>query len=184
MGDRPRRDAADPRAEQPARPHRRAGRRADEDRARRRRGRAARGRGVRLRDRADGRLGLRHDARVPPGHVPGGRRDAEPGAAGPLHGQAGVRRELLRVHRGGGARVPGAPRVPEHRGGDRPRRVPRHAPGDRPLEGAGSRPRAHPREARPRRGRVAAEHDDAGPRPREGARQPARRAGRGRAGAA
>ncbi len=39
-------------------------------------------------------------------------------------------------------------------------------------------------EARPRRGRVAAEHHNAGPRPGEGARQPARRAGRGRAGAA
>ena len=37
---------------------------------------------------------------------PVGRRHPEPGAARALHRQAGVRRELLRVHRRGGARAP------------------------------------------------------------------------------
>ena len=55
VGARPRRDAAGAGAEQPARPHRRAGRRPDEDRPRRRHRRAAGRRGVRLRDRAAGR---------------------------------------------------------------------------------------------------------------------------------
>jgi glutamate synthase (NADPH/NADH) large chain len=36
-----------------------------------------------------------------------------------LHRQAGVRRDLLRVHRRGGARAPGRPRLPQHRRGRR-----------------------------------------------------------------
>ena len=67
--------------------------------------RAARRRGVRLRDRAAGRVGLHHDAGLPPRHLPGRRRDAEPGAARAVHRQAGVRRQLLRVHRRGGPRA-------------------------------------------------------------------------------
>ena len=49
--------------------------------------RAARRRGVRLRDRAAGGLRLHHDAGLPPRHLPGRRRDAEPGAARALHRQ-------------------------------------------------------------------------------------------------
>ena len=81
VGARPRRDAADARAEPAARPHRRAGRRPDEDRPRRRDRRAARRRRVRLRDGAARRRGLHHDAQVPPQHLPGRRRDAGSGAA-------------------------------------------------------------------------------------------------------
>ncbi len=55
VGARPGRDAAGAGAERPARPHRRPGRRPDEDRPRRRHRRAARRRGVRLRHRAAGR---------------------------------------------------------------------------------------------------------------------------------
>ena len=43
--------------------------------------------------------GLRDDARLPPRHVPGGCRHAEPRAAGPLQRQARVRRDVLRVRR-------------------------------------------------------------------------------------
>ncbi len=55
VGARPRRDAADARAQPAARPHRGAGRRPDEDRPRRRHRRDARRRRVRLRDGAAGR---------------------------------------------------------------------------------------------------------------------------------
>ena len=106
VGARPGRGPADPGAQRAARPHRRAGRRAAQDRPRRRRGGAARRRGVRLRDRAARRVRLHHDARLSPRHVPGRHRDPEPRAAGALLGQAGVRRDLLRVHRRGGARAP------------------------------------------------------------------------------
>ena len=110
-----------------ARPHRGAGRRAAEDGPRRGHRRAARGRGVRLRHRPAGGVGLRHDARLPPRHLPGGDRHPEPRAAQALHGAARVRGELLRVHRRGGARVPGRPRAAVHRGGRRARRPARHA---------------------------------------------------------
>ena len=53
----------------------------------------------------------------------------------------------------------------------------------RALEGRRSRPAPDPARARAARGRVAAPHDHAGPRPGQGARQRAGRAGRGRAGA-
>src|SRR5690606_28059348 len=109
-----------------ARQHRGAGRRADEVGSRRDRRRAARCRGVRVRDRAAGGLGWHHDARVPSRHLPGGCRDAEPGAAQPIHGQAGVRRELHALHRRGGARVPRRTRVPQPRRGDRAGRHARH----------------------------------------------------------
>ena len=48
---------------------------------------------------------LHHDARVPPRHLPGGRGDAEPGAARALQRPGRLRRELLRVHRRGGPRA-------------------------------------------------------------------------------
>ena len=99
VGDRPRRDAADARAEQPARPRRRAGGRPAQDRPRRGHRRAAGCRGVRLRHRAARRVGLRHDARLPPRHLPGRRRHAEPRAARTVHRQARVRRDVHGVHR-------------------------------------------------------------------------------------
>ncbi len=46
--------------------------------------RAARRRGVRLRHRPAGRVGLRDDAGLPPRHLPGRRRHPEPRAAGAL----------------------------------------------------------------------------------------------------
>ena len=50
-------------------------------------------------------VGLHHDARLPPQHLPGRRRHPEPGAARALRRQARARRQLLRVHRRGGARA-------------------------------------------------------------------------------
>ena len=70
--------------------------------------RAARRRGIRLRHRAAGRLGLHHDARLPPEHLPGRRRDAGSRAAQEVHRQAGVRRELLPLRRRGRPRADGA----------------------------------------------------------------------------
>jgi hypothetical protein len=43
---------------------------------------------VRLLHRPADRDGLHHDARLPPEHVPGGHRDAGPGAAQALQGRA------------------------------------------------------------------------------------------------
>ena len=106
VGARPRRDPADPAAQRPARAHRGPGRRPAQDRPRRPHRRAARCRGVRLRDRPAGRERLHPHAGLPPRHLPGRRRDAEPRAAQEVHRQAGVRRQLLRVHRAGGARAP------------------------------------------------------------------------------
>ena len=51
---------------------------------------------------------------------PVGRRHPEPRAARAVHRQAGVRRDLLRVHRRGGARVPRRAGLPHARRGDRP----------------------------------------------------------------
>ena len=87
--------------------------------------RAARRRGVRLRHGAAGRDGLHHDARLPPEHLPGRHRDAGSGAAQEVRRQAGVRRELLPLHRRGSARADGAARLPHDRRDDRPRRLPR-----------------------------------------------------------
>ena len=57
--------------------------------------RAARRGGVRLRDGAARRHGLRDDARLPSEHLSGGRGDAGSGAAQAFRRQAGVRRDLL-----------------------------------------------------------------------------------------
>ena len=135
VGARPGRDPADAAAQRAARPDRRADRRPAQDRPRRRRRRAARRRGVRLRDRAAGGLGLHHDAGLPPRHLPGGRRDPEPGPARALHRPGRARRQLLRVHRRGGARVPRRARLPHPRRGDRPGGLARRGRGGRPLEG-------------------------------------------------
>ena len=61
--------------------------------------------GVRLRLGAARGVGLHHDAGLPPRHLPGRDRHPEPGAAGQVQRQARVRRDLLRVHRRGGARA-------------------------------------------------------------------------------
>ena len=107
VGDRAGRDAADAARQRAARPHRRPGRRPAEDGPRRRDRRAARGRGVRLRHGAARRVGLHHDAGLPPRYVPRRHRDPEARTAGQVQRQARVRRDLLRVHRRGGARTPG-----------------------------------------------------------------------------
>ena len=136
---------------------------------------AARRRGVRLRDRAARRERLHHDARLPPRHVPGRRRDPEPRAAQEVLGQARVRRELHGVHRRGGARAPRRARLPHDRGGDRPRRDARLPPGGRALEGAGPRPLADPRGAGQQVRPDVLLLAGPGPRARAGARQPADR---------
>ena len=71
---------------------------------------------------------------------PGRRRHAEPRAAQAVHRQAGVRGQLLRVHRGGGARVPRRARAALDRGGRRPRRPARHRARGVALEGGRARP--------------------------------------------
>ena len=96
-------------------------------------------RGVRLRHRAAGRLGLHHDAGLPPEHLPGRRRDPGSGAAQEVHRQAGVRRQLLPLHRRGSARVHGGARLPDDGRDDRPGRSSEHPAGGRALEGQGAR---------------------------------------------
>ena len=136
LGAGPGRDAADAGAQPPAQPHPRAGRRADEDRARRRHRRAARRRRIRLRHRAAGGRGLHHDAQVPPQHLPGGRGHAGPGAAQEVRRQARARGQLLLLRRRGSAPDHGAAGHPQLRRTDRPRRPARHPQGHRALEGA------------------------------------------------
>ena len=122
VGDRPRRDAADARAQRPALAHLGADRRPDQDRPRRRGRRAAGRRRDGLLDRPADRGRLRDDARLPPEHVPGRRRHAGPGAAQALRRHARARRQLLLLRRRGGARDHAPGRRPPVRGPDRPRR--------------------------------------------------------------
>ena len=96
---------------------------------------AARRRRVRLLDRAADRDGLHHDARLPPEHLPGRRRDPGPGAARALPRHPGPRRQLPDERRRGGPPADGAARRPPLRGPDRPHRAARHGRRDRPLEG-------------------------------------------------
>ena len=177
MGARAGRDAADAAGQRPARPDHRPGRRPDEDRPRRDHRRAAGRRGVRLRHRSAGRRRLRDDARLPPRHLPGRRRHAEPRAAGAVLRQARVRRDLLRVHRAGGPRAARRAGLPHDRGGHRPDGRHQHPQGDRPLEGQRARPVAGPRGGRAAGRRRAPPDPRAGPRPAARARQRADRAG-------
>ena len=94
VGAGPRRGAPGPADERPAQPGRGRGGRAAQDRPRRRGGCPAGRRGVRVRDRAAGGDGLRDDARLPPQHLPGGRRHAGPRAAQAVRRRAGARRQL------------------------------------------------------------------------------------------
>ena len=113
------------------------------------RGAARRG-GVRVRVRAAGRLRLHHDAGLSPGHLSRRRRHPEPGAAQAVLRQAGVRGQLLRVHRGRGPRVPRRARAPLDRGGRRARRPARHRARRVALEGRRARPRPGAARARGR----------------------------------
>ena len=81
------------------------------------------GGGVRLRDGAAGGAGLRHDARLPPEHLPGRRRHAGPEAAQEVRRRPGARRQLHALHRRGSARVDGPARLPHARGDGRPQRT-------------------------------------------------------------
>ena len=56
---------------------------------------------------------------------PVGIATQDPGAAQEVHRHAGVRRELLPLHRRGSARADGGARLPHDRRDDRPRRLPR-----------------------------------------------------------
>ena len=125
---------------------------------------------------------LRHDAGLPPRHLPGRRRDPEPGAARAVHRQAGVRRQLLRVHRRGGPRAPRRARAP-HRSRRRSATpscsTPRAAVSHWKAAGLDLTPMLHvPARAPTGRGTSV---DRAGPRPGQGARQHADPARRGRA---
>ncbi len=75
------------------------------DRARRGRRLPAGGRGVRLLGRPAGEPRLRHDAGLPPEHLPRGRRHAGPGAAEEVRGQARARDQLLPLRGRGTARA-------------------------------------------------------------------------------
>ena len=177
VGARTCRDPADLAAQRVARPHRRAGRRTAEDRARRGHRCAARRRGVRLRHGTVGGQRVRDDARLPPRHLPGRRRHPEPRAAQAVHRAAGVRRDLLHLHRRGGARAAGRARVRLPRGGCRARGGARHRPRGPALEGERSRPQLDQLRAGAARGHGAPPDGRAGPRARQGTRPRAHRAG-------
>ena len=140
LGAWPGRDPADAAAQQAARPDRRAGRRPAQDRPGRDHRRAARRGGVRLRQRTARGVRLHHDARVPPGYLPGRRGHPEPRAAGQVQRQAGVRGQFLRVHRRGGQGVPGPAGRPVAGRDHRPGRPAGCGAGRGALEGLRARP--------------------------------------------
>ena len=169
VGARPGRDPADAADQRAAGPDRGAGGRSAQDRPRRGHRCPARGRGVRLRHGAAGGQRLHHDAGLPPGHLPGGRGDPERRAPEEVLRQAGVRRQLLRVHRRGGAGAPGRAGLPDPGRGDRARRGTGHHDGRAALEGPRSGPAADPAHAGPARGCGAAQRDRPGPCAGDGA---------------
>ena len=109
--------------------------------------------------------GLRHDARLPPRHLPGRRRDAEPRAARRFTGKPEFVVNFFEFLAAGGARVPRRARLPHPRRGHRPPRAARRRPRDRALEGRRARPHARsssaPSSRRTSRGttRVAQDHE-------------------------
>ncbi len=111
VGAGPCRDAADARAEPPARTHRGAGRRPDQDRPRCGRRRDAGGRRIRLLDGTACRAGLHHDAQVPSQYVPGRHRDAGPGAAQAIQRTARACHQLFLLRRRGSPRADGEARA-------------------------------------------------------------------------
>ena len=74
---------------------------------------------------------------------PVGIATQDPGLRARFTGRAGVRRQLLPLHRRGSARAHGAARVPDDGRDDREGRLPQHASGDRALEGARARLQRH-----------------------------------------
>ncbi len=97
---------------------------------------------------------------------PVGVATQNPELRGPVHRQARVRRELLRVHRRGGPRAARRAGLPVDRGGHRSSRGARHPRCGRPLEGVGPRPHADPRHARAARRRAPPPGRRPGPRSR------------------
>ena len=120
LGARPGRGAAGAGEERSPRPGGRAGGWAAQDRARRGHRRPARRRGVRLRHRAAGRLGLRDDAQVPPQYLPGGHRHPGSGPARALPRHTGGRHPLLLLRGRGAARHHERPGLPHGRRDGRP----------------------------------------------------------------
>ncbi len=84
------------------RPHRGAGGWAAEDGARCGDRGTTGSRGIRLRHRTPGGIGLHNDAGLPSEHVPGGHRHTEPCPSRALHRPGRFRRQLHGVHRPGG----------------------------------------------------------------------------------
>ena len=142
VGAGPGRDAADAAAQRITRPDRGSGRRPAQDRPRRDGRDVARRRGVRVRHRPAGGVGVHHDAGLPPRHLPGRGGHPEPGAASAVRRQAGVRRELLHVHRRGSPGTAGPVGLPDHQRGGRSGQRAGHHPGRRALEGLQAGPDA------------------------------------------
>ncbi len=107
LGTGPGRDAPDPGAEQPAQPRGAGDRRPAAHRPRRGHRGAAGRRGIRLRHHRPGDARLHHDARLPPGHLPGRRRHPEPGAAQELHRRPRASGQFHALRRAGYARADG-----------------------------------------------------------------------------
>ena len=159
VGDRPRRDAADARAERPPLADLGADRRAAEDRPRRRDRRAARRRRDGLLDRAARRDRLRDDARLPSQHLPGRDRDAgsrAAQAASPAPPSTSSTSSSSSPRRRAGSWPRSA--IAQVRGPDRPRRPARGRRRGRPLEGARDRPLEPAAPPRRPRGDAAAAH--------------------------
>ncbi len=103
-------------------------------------------RGVRLRHRAARRAGLRDDARLPPQHLPGRRRDAGPAScASEVRRRPRARRQLHALHRAGGARAHGARSASGRSTRWSAAATASRCAGARPLEGARPRLLADPR---------------------------------------
>ena len=114
-------NAAGAGAERSAQPHHGADRRQTANRPRRGDRRAAGRGGVRIFHRAAGGHGLHHDAQVPSEHLPGGHRDAGPGAAQEVSGHAGERHQFFFFIAEQVRAVDGEDGLPAHGGDDRAR---------------------------------------------------------------
>ena len=134
------------------------------------------GGGVRFRDGGAGRVGLHHDAGLPPEHLPRRRRDAGSGAAQEVRGQARVRRELFPLRRAGRSRADGVARLQDDGRHGRAGGRARNQAGARSLESQGHRSVAGPVSAGAGGRRLAPRGAHAGSRAREGARRRADRA--------
>ena len=104
--------------------------------------------------------------------MPGRHRHPGPRAPGQVQREARVRRDLLRVHRRGGARAPGRARPALDGGGHRPGGPARQRRGRGPLEGGRARPDPGADHARRARGHGPAPGPVPGPRAGEGAGPP------------